>query len=170
MKSRTLLTVSCLFVLGSSIPAQSRGPLEGVWRVAELIFPETSPFVRPGAPRVITDPEPSLIIFTARYYSRLTIEEPRQLVNAPPNPRNATDPEKLALYEQWRPLSASAGTYELNGSTMTLRTIVAKNVAPANGYVAVRWEIKLENSDTLWIMPPTQRASSEPRARLVRLE
>jgi hypothetical protein len=115
-------------------------------------------------------PEPSLIIFTARYYSRMTIEEPRKLVNALSNPRNATDPEKLALYEQWRPLSASAGTYELNGSTVTLRTIVAKNVAPADGYVAVRWEIKLENSDTLWIMPPTQRASSEPRARLVRLE
>ena len=170
MKSRTSLTVLCLCVLGSSISAQPRGPLEGVWRVAELIFPETSPFVRPGGPRVITDPEPSLIIFTGRYYSRMTIEEPRQPVNAQPNPRNATDPEKLALYEQWRPLSASAGTYDLNGSTVTLRTIVAKNVAPANGYVAVRWEIKLENSDTLWIMPPPQRAASEPRARLVRLE
>jgi hypothetical protein len=170
MKRRTLLTVPSLVLLGNSSAAQSRAPLEGVWRVAELIFPEGSPFVRPGDPRAITNPEPSLIIFTGRYYSRLTVEEPRQPVNAPPNPRNATEAEKLALYEQWRPLSASAGTYEVSGSTMTLRTIVAKNVAPATGYAPVRWELKLENSDTLWIMPPPQRASSEPRARLVRLE
>lgn len=39
-------------------------------------------------------------------------------------PENPTDAQ---LLEAWRPFDGQAGTYEVNGSTITMHTLVAKN-------------------------------------------
>jgi hypothetical protein len=90
MKRRGLVIGLCLLA-ASTASAQTKTPLEGVWKIAEVIFPDTSPFVKPGAPRTNSNPEPSLIIFTRQYYSRLNIEGqgPRPPVYATKGSREA---------------------------------------------------------------------------------
>src|SRR4030095_6144681 len=163
------LAIALCLLAASTASAQTKTPLEGVWKIAEWIFPDTSPFVKPGAPSTISNPEPSLIIFTRQYYSRLNVEEPRSTVARPKDPQKQTDAEKIALYEQWRPFTASAGTYEIRGSTLILVSIVAKNVAVMSRSAPTNWDIKLESPTTIWLIPSPDRIASEPRMKLVRL-
>jgi hypothetical protein len=167
---RGRLTVALCLLAATTASAQTKAPLEGVWKIAEWIFPDASPFVKPGAPTTISNPEPSLIIFTRRYYSRLNVEEPRPPVARPKDPQRPTDAEKIALYEQWRPFTASAGTYQISGSTLILQSTVAKNVAVMSRSTPSNWEIKLENPTTIWLIPSPDRIATEPRMKLVRLE
>lgn len=171
MKRRGLVVALCLLA-ASTASAQTKTPVEGVWKIAEVIFPDTSPFGKPGAPRTNSNPQPSLIIFTRGYYSRLNVEGrgPRPPVARPQDPQKPTDAEKIALYEQWRPFTASAGTYEISGSTLILHSLVAKNVAVMSRSAPSNWEIKLEGATTLWLIPSPDRIAAEPRMKLLRLE
>ena len=171
MKRRGVVIAVCLLA-ASTASAQTKTPLEGVWKIAEVIFPDTSPFVKSGDPRTNSNPEPSLIIFTRRYYSRLNIEGqgPRPPVARPKDPQNLSDAEKIALYEQWRPFTATAGTYEISGSTLILHSMVAKNVAVMTRSAPSNWEIKLDEPNTLWLIPSPDRIATEPRMKLLRLE
>ena len=84
------------------------------------------------------------------------------------DPRNLTDPEKIALYEQWRPFTANSGTYEIKGSTL-IRRAIAKNVDAMTRDTNIQ-EFKLEGSDTVWLIPIPSRSATEPRVKLIRLE
>lgn len=161
MVRRGLVVALCLLA-ASTASAQTKTPLEGVWKIAEVIFPD----------RTNSDPQPSLFIFTQRYYSRLSIEgrAPRPPVPRPRDPQNPTDAEKIALYEHWRPFTATAGTYEISGSSLILDSLVAKNVAVMDRPAPSNWEMKLEGPNTLWLIPSADRIATEPRMKLVRLE
>ncbi|HKT81363.1 MAG TPA: hypothetical protein VJP86_14155 [Vicinamibacterales bacterium] len=142
--------------------AQTTAPLLGVWKITEVVFPDRSN----------GNPQPSLIVFTRGYYSRVSLEgrAPRSLVERPKDPQNPTAEEKIALYEHWRPLTASAGTYAVRGSTLILESLVAKNAAVMDRAAATNWEIKVEGSDVLWLIPSADRSATEPRMKLQRLE
>jgi hypothetical protein len=73
-----------------------------------------------GAAVTISNPQPSLAIFTRGYYSAVVVTgtQPRAAVAPPKDPQNLTDAEKIARYEQWGPFIAIAGTYEIKGSTL----------------------------------------------------
>jgi hypothetical protein len=92
--------------------------LEGVWQVTKV--------VQAGA--VNTNPQPSLYMFSRGYYSALRVNgsEPRKQAPAPKDPAHLTDAEKIALYNEWAPYAASAGTYEVKGNTMINHNVVAK--------------------------------------------
>jgi hypothetical protein len=94
--------------------------LEGVWRVTKVV----------QAGVVNTDPQPSLYIFSRGYYSALRVNgsEPRKQAPAPKDPAHPTDAEKIALYNEWAPYAASAGTYEVRGDTIINHNVVAKMV------------------------------------------
>jgi hypothetical protein len=156
-----LLTASGAF-------AQTKTPVEGVWKIAERIVPGTNPLAK-GVTTTNTNP-PSLIIFTRGYYSQVYLgsAESRAAVERAKDPQNLTDAEKIARYESWRPLFANAGTYEIKGSALILHPIVAKNPNQMNG----RWpavEFKLEGPNTLWLLP-TPESAIEPRIKLTRVE
>ena len=161
MKRRGLLIAMCL-IAASTASAQSKTPMEGVWKIAEVIFPD----------RTNSSPQPSLIIFTRGYYSRLSIEgrAPRPPVARPQDPQNPTDAEKTALYEHWRPFTATAGTYKISGSMLILDSLVAKNVAVMDRPAPSNWEMKLEGPNTLRLIPSPDRLATEPRMKLLRLE
>ena len=90
--------------------------------------------------------------------------QPRAAVAPAKDPQNLTDAEKIARYEQWRPFTANAGTYEIKGSTLTICPIVAKNVnLMTSSYVQ---EFKLEGPNTLWLIPTPDNATTEPRIKL----
>ncbi len=98
--------------------------LTGTWRVTEIktTFPEA---------RTITNPQPSLLIFTGNHYSLMIIEsdKPRAEIQ---DLQKASAAELLAT---WGPFTAASGSYDISGDTLTMRPAVAKNqvvMAPDN--------------------------------------
>lgn len=166
MNRYALALVFCA-LSASGVFAQTKTPVEGVWRVAEIVIPGKN-----ADDKGVTDsnPQPGLLIFTRGYYSGMGVEggQPRTAVEPPKDPRNLTDAEKIARYEQWRRFIANAGTYEINGSTLSMHATVAKNVITRDRPNV--WEFKLEGPNTLWLIPTGDRVATEPRVKLMRLE
>jgi len=138
---RTLALAICVAAVAAprGIQSQSSVPgLDGAWRVVEV---ETT---GPGA-RTVESPQPGLLLFIGRYYSYtfVTSDGPRPLL--PPGPATAED-----LATLWNPFTANAGTFEVAGSTMYRRPLVAKSTdAMAPG--AFNQYSFILSADTLWI-------------------
>jgi hypothetical protein len=142
-----------------------------VWKIAELIIPGSLPGANGVDIRQGNRP-PNLLIFTKGYYSEL-IEmgtASRPAVAPPTDPQHLTDAEKIARYEQWRPFTAHSGTYEIAGSILTRHPIVAKNVETVRQGTGVPFEIRVENPNTVWLIPTGGFARTEPQLKLTRLE
>jgi len=95
--------------------------LEGVWRVTKVVSADGG---------VNLNPQPGLTIFHRGYFTivRDTGNGPRPQAPAPRDPAKLTDAEKVALYQEWASLGATAGTYEIKGNTLVTRNEVAKMV------------------------------------------
>ena len=164
MKRYALSLVFCVLAASATF-GQGKTPIEGVWKVAELVMPSENPAEKG---QTIINAQPSLIIFTKQYYSGMgTGGQARVAVAPPKDPRNLTDTEKIARYEQWRSFSANAGTYEIKGSTLLMRAIVAKNVEAMTRTTPQVWELKMEGPNILWLIP---QSPTEPRVKFTRLE
>ena len=169
MKRIALSIVFCL-LFASAAFAQTKSPVEGVWKIAEVVVPATAPDAK-GTAMTVSNPQPGLIIFTKGYYSGVAVTGPqeRAAVAPPKDPQNMTDAEKIARYEQWRYFVASSGPYEIKGSTLTMRPIVAKEVAGMTTGSQLTWEFKLEDAKTLRLTP-TDQSATVPKIKLTRLE
>ena len=168
MKRYALSIVFCVMSASAAF-AQTKTPVEGVWKIAEVVMPSSKPAEK-GTTN--SNPQPSLIIFTKGYYSQVFVpgEQPRASVAQAKDPENLTDAEKIARYEQWGPFVANSGTYEIKGSTLSRRVIVAKNVAVMTSETPNIQEFKLEGPNTLWLIPPADQSATQPRLKLTRLE
>jgi hypothetical protein len=170
MKRYAFSIVFCVLSASGAF-AQTKSPIEGVWKVSEVIV-ATGDAAAKGTGMKVSNPQPGLLIFTRGYYSGMavTAAQPRAVVAPAKDPQNLTDAEKIARFQQWGPFLASAGTYEVKGSTLTLRAIVAKNVAEMTGETPITREFKLEGTNTFWLIPLTDQAATEPRVKFTRLE
>jgi hypothetical protein len=138
-------------------PAQeeSTAPsIEGVWRITEIVTTGANAATN-------TSPQPSLVIFTRGHYSYLSVNgtAPRPEFAAAKDPANLTDAEKIARFEQWGPFTAQSGTYEVNGTTITRRPIVAKNVTVMTTNPPVVQEFMLDGDKLVLI---TKSAAGQP--------
>jgi len=151
--------------------AQSKRPIEGVWKIVERITPAGNPRAG-GAAVTQDDPQPNLLIFTSRYYSEIIVMggQARAAVPAPVNPLQVTDAEKAALYDQWRPFTANSGTYEVARSILVRHPIVAKNVDVMARGKGIPVELRFDDANTVWLLPIEEFAKTEPRLKLTRLE
>lgn len=147
-------------VLGSSAFQGEAHPLVGVWKVAEIASPQGN-----GN----SNPQPTVYIFTARHYSHVSV------TSATPRPNYTgpavTDAQRV---EMWQPFSATAGTYEVRGETLTMRPLVAKNPGFMAGGTFMTFDFVQEGRD-IWIQPTRSQLRSfssadANRVRLVRLE
>ena len=174
---KCVLAIALCLIAASPAFAQTKMPLEGVWKITEVRWPRPQPEGRQGI--VTNSQQPSLMIFTRGYYS--FVEErgggrgsgkpqPRTAAAAAKDPQQLTDAEKIARFEEWRPFSASTGTYQINGSTLIKRAMVAKNVRVMTRGTPTIWEFKLEGPNTLWLIPTGDLATTEPDMKLTRLE
>ncbi len=150
--------------------APMQGALEGAWKVTEVSFesPDTS--------WTDADPQPSLYIFAKQDYSIMHVpsgpdgsSQPRELFSGDEpivGSSEPTDAEKLAAYDSF---IANSGTYEVSGSTLTTRPIVAKNPNfMSGGSLTYTYEIE---GDTLRLTLTLPWApENETRYTLVRLE
>lgn len=164
---RYALTLVLSVLSASASFAQTKSPVEGVWKVAEVIPASSNAAEKP---KPITNPQPGLLIFTKGYYSVVVVigESPRAEVE-PKDRQNLTDAEKIALYDQWRAFAANSGTYEIKGSTITRRPSVAKNVGVMSRQEPLVAEFKMEGPNTLWLSPPAERPN-DPRVKWTRVE
>jgi hypothetical protein len=112
------------------------------------------------------------MIFTKGYYSQLFLRGtgPRPAVEPAKDPQKLTDAEKIARFEQWRPFSANAGTFEIKGTTLSMRAIVAKGAQRMAEQRALEATFKLEGTNTLWIIGPAGATGSPAKLKLTRLE
>ena len=165
----TAAVVGVVFVsadvgFGQAKPSTSPS-IQGVWKITEL--------VRTGANATRnSNPQPSLYIFTARHYSIISVNgtQPRPQVPAFKNPDKPTDAEKLATYDMWQPFAANSGTYEIKGTTLTRRPLVAKNVGVMTN-PPVAGEFKLQgNTLVLTNKSLAGQPVSETRLTLTRVE
>jgi hypothetical protein len=133
MKLLILLSMcsSTLFAQGSSRPT-----LEGVWKVTEIVITGAGAYAA-------TEPQPGVFIFTKSHFSWMWVpgNQPRPRFKA----QVPTTEEKLAAFDS---LSASSGTYELNGSTATFRPIVAKG--PNNVFIDEQFLIEGDTLTLTW--------------------
>ena len=165
MKAKVLVCVATMafFSVGcttSETTATETGVatgLQGVWRITEASVTSSD------GTSTNTEPQPSLYIFSNRHYSTTLIpNDSRQ-----PFPDQPTDEERLAAFGNF---IANAGTYEIAGSTITIRPMVAK-VPNAMTNPPFTYEYELEADSLVLILkaawaPP----DGEIRYRLDRLE
>lgn len=158
---RHVLLVAFSLLFASAAFAQSRSPVEGVWRLTEWTeFGETN-----------TNPQPGLIIFTSGYYSVAILMAPRPDSMPPEAGRDPTDAEKIEYFELWKWFVGISGSYEVEGSTIVMRPIVGKNPWDMTRHTPYHPEFRLEGSDTLWLIPTDEGARRVGlRMKLTRVE
>ncbi|MBV8379945.1 MAG: hypothetical protein JO369_04165 [Paucibacter sp.] len=123
-----VLSICALFIFavaGEALgqEALTAKALEGVWKITKV--------AKTGANMgADVHPQPSLLIFYRGYYSviRDNSSEPRKPSPRPKDPKNLTEAEKIARYEEWAPFMASGGTYEVEGGKVITHNVVAKQV------------------------------------------
>ena len=94
----------------------------GVWRVTEVTTTGRNASTNKS-------PQPSLYIYTAKYYSLIRVNGTTARPDLPEDPTKATAAQLLA---NWGPsgFAAQAGTYELAGGKLTTRALVARGTRP----------------------------------------
>ena len=163
----SMLLIGLSAARNSAVQNPSKSQVEGVWKIAEVLVPPKNPAEKATT---ITNPKPALIILTKGYYSFLAVRDERPAVAPAKDPANLTDAEKIARYEQWSPFTANSGTYEVKGSMLMFHPIVAKSVEVMTSGTPITWELKVEGPNSLWLTPTSERAMTNPRLKLTRLE
>ena len=170
--SHTLKALVAVITFSSVLAAQTaaKKPMEGVWKVAEIV-------VTGAHTSNIANPQPSLFIFTRGHYSQMWVpgNQPRALFKA----EEPTNQEKIPAFDSF---VANTGTYEITGSTLTIRPIVARYPNfMAGGFTKYQFRIE---GNTLWLtekstdensrigqrVVPSSAPVSETRFKLVRVE
>ena len=172
--TRSIIRVASLLatlLLASMAYAQNaRKPIEGVWKVTEIVVTGA------GASHVAS-PQPGLFIFTRGHYSMMSVpgNQPRALFKG----EEPTNEEKIPAFDSF---VANTGTYEVTGSSLTTRPIVARYPNFMAGG-SDKYQFRIEGS-TLWLteksadlntrvgqqVVPSTAPASETRLKLVRVE
>ena len=165
---RPVVIALCLTIptIGFTHKSFKPGPLEGVWKITEVTTTGANP-------ATISNPQPSLVIFTKGHYSFTSVnsEGPRPTFAAAKDPKKLTDAEKMARYEQWSPFSANAGSYDVKGTTLTRRPLVAKNETVMAKNSSIESEFKLDgNTLSLTTKSMPGQPAGEMRHKLRRVE
>jgi hypothetical protein len=172
MKKILFLMITPAFLVhGPTTFGQKKNQLEGAWKIVEVTIPAGSPTNVAMKDTTISNPQPGLIIFTKGYYSVMAVRtsSPRTAAERPKDVNNLTDAEKIARFAEWSPLLANSGTYEIKGSTLIRHPIVAKSAEVMNSQNPLTNEFKIDGN-TLFLNPTPDHATTEPRAKLKRVE
>ena len=166
MTSRAVLLILSLLVpVMASAQTTAASPIDGVWKITEVVTTGANA-------STVSNPQPSLLIFTRGHYSWINVNgtTPRTPSPAAKNPGNLTDAEKVARYNEWNPFTANSGTFDTKGSTLTRHLLVAKNVAVMNATTPTVHEFKIEgNTLTLVQKSAAGQPASETRTKLMRV-
>lgn len=158
-----LFTLFVLLPVAGFAQQGAASPIDGVWKIAEV--------TNTAANTTNKTPQPSLLIFARGHYSWIQLQgtTARKERPAAATPGKLTDAEKIAAYEEWAPLTANSGTFEVKGSTLLRNVQVAKNVNAMSATAPQQQQFKLEGN-TLWLTGPAPgNQKGEIRYRLTRV-
>ena len=110
---RSLLTALAVVIFMPLTAQAQSSALQGAWTITEVSV------TTPDTSWTEANPQPGLYIFLEPHYSTLIVQgsEPRELFSDDP-----TDAEFLAAFSLF---VANSGTYEVSGTTLTVRPLVA---------------------------------------------
>ena len=137
--------------------------LQGVWQAVEIAIP--GPVKQTIT---IPEPRPNLMVFTAKHYSRVTVEAP----GPRPPVADVTKASADELRAAWGPFYAEAGRYEITGNVITLRPLAAKNPAAMAPGAYTTWSFTIENNTLRATAQQTHNGpvANPPTITLVRVE
>ena len=163
MATRLSVFVVVLGLTGVVLLGQAKPSIQGVWRVQERVITGENP-------SSTNTPQPGIYVYTARHYSVVQIPGTSARPQVPPVKvaGKPTDAEKIAIYPQWLQFNASAGTYEIKGTTLTTKPMVAKNESVMAG-PGMTYTFKLDGN-TLWLTQKSEDGKTTTQTRLTRLE
>jgi hypothetical protein len=135
-----LVTLALFAPVGVLAQPLTATPLTGAWRITEVVRTGTNPVER-------KTPQPGVLVFTGRHYSLVFVNsnDPRTRLPNFKEPGKPTYGELEAVFRHWDPLTAQAGTYEVNGNTLIMRPAVAKNQNLMDGVSQIR-EFKIDGN------------------------
>lgn len=143
----------------SSEMSSAQQAIQGAWKLMEesVTSPDTS------YTNVQTQPSP--LMFTKTHYSLIRVRgnEARQLYA---NPEERTDAEIVAAYSS---ISANSGTYEISGSELKRKVMVAKNPNFMAEAPTLTSTYKIEG-DSLWLTWKRSDGQSTRAQKYKRLE
>jgi hypothetical protein len=167
LKGLTLMVLCTTIV---SAQSSTKKPIEGVWRVTEIV-------VTGEDASNVPNPQPGLIIFTQKHYSVMWVpgNQPRSLFIG----QNPTNDEKIAAYDSF---VANSGSYEVAEGILTLHPMVARSPNFMAGGVSKN-QLRIEGT-TMWLtqkntdlslrtgdrVAPSSGPASETRLKLSRVE
>ena len=137
--------ISCSGPAPTPAPTSAPAPapedkLQGVWKITQVTLsgPSAASF---------TPIESDTVIFTKKYVSFTVVmgQTPRAALPE----KGATDAQKLAI---WAPFFAGVGTYEIEGTTITSRGVIAKEPIKPGSFATL--DFKFEG-DTLLLTAKT---------------
>lgn len=118
----TLIMIVTRQQAGSSEVASVANDLAGVWSLIAVDPGDGSPVIQPS--------QPGLYVFAQDYYSAVyaPVAEPRV--------KSATSfqPTEEEMIAQYQTIIVNTGTYEISGSTVTFRPVIAKSPGFVGGY------------------------------------
>ena len=170
--TRVLKAVLMVVMFSVMLAAQSssRGPLEGAWKVAEIVVTGADASNTPN-------PQPGLFIFTRTHYSLMWVpgNQPRTLFKA----EDPTNAEKTVAFDSF---VGNTGTYEASGTALTIRPMVAR-FPNCMGGAFMKYQFRVEGN-TLSLTQksadvncrigqravPSSAPASETRWKLTRVE
>jgi hypothetical protein len=151
---RTTLSLGlCAFALAAtSVHGQTKNPLVGAWKVAEI--------ANPGSPP-LSNPQAGLYLFTQKHYSAVRLNGTKPLPAYPSNDV-ATDADKVAVFNM---LYLNAGGYTVSGNMLTLSPTIAKSAFAMEPGRTIQYEFTV-NGDTLTLV----QKPNGPGLKFVRVE
>ena len=138
--------------------AAAQAKLQGVWKIAEVIISG------PNA-RTVKPVENDIFIFTKKHFSSVMVASQKPRPALPQ--KDATDAQKLAT---WTPFTATAGTYEVKGTTLTAHPFAGKN--PIEPGTLLVFDFKIEGGALFMTMKSNQDGPlpNPPTFKCVRVE
>ena len=124
-----IFTVAC----SQAPPAESETPaneLQGVWSLTASDPGDGSPAIDPS--------QPGLYIFAEGYYSAVFAPGAEPRVPA----ETAFEPTDDEMVAQHRSIIVNTGTYEVSGSTVTYRPVIAKSPAFVGGHSTAEFRVE----------------------------
>lgn len=120
--------------------SQQAGPLEGAWRLTSIVD------VSADGSRTVHTPQESLFLFSGDHYSMAyAIGDESTAVFA--EPFNPTDEERVARFSS---MTVNTGTYEVSGSTATLRPLFARVPEFVGGFAELAYEVSGDQLTLRW--------------------
>ncbi len=131
-----LVLVGC----SATSTSQETGPLEGAWRLTGIVD------VSADGSRAAYTPQESLFIFSRDHYSMAyAFGDERSPAFA--EPFTPTDEERVARFNS---MVVNTGTYEVSGSTATLRPLFARVPAFVGGFAELDYEVSGDQLTLRW--------------------